>query len=418
LSQREALAAAADFIRSIHANLGADVPSALEGLWFSRHQDGTLFLSAEEVEAYRELVDDLNEHFNRNQDLSRRSVELLLQDAIFQALDIPGRGKDPFPSRVEPAVAVLKAALSAKPVAYRGFIPVEGFNPTDLPVTFGHHRFVTFGKSHRRHLSGGPGTARKANRQALAKQAEKGTLWKSPCAIVTVTARDSDSALARARLATQAAIEALNFFADLVPYNYSWLRLLGDVAPGLESAAIISDESLSLPNHSVGPLGPFRLDELRRGKWLTKTFRLLSALSRNQRPNTVGEILLASFRWAGRATVELRREQSFLLFAIALESAVLPLKTNQELNFRLAVRTARLLGKTAAEREGMQKSVRDLYGLRSEIVHSGSYEVTDEDLGQLRTLTKRVLIHLLQRKNAWQEKPKTLDEWFDKLVAR
>ena len=128
--------------------------------------------------------------------------------------------------------------------------------------------------------------------------------------------------------------------------------------------------------------------------------------------------MLASFRWAGRATVELRREQSFLLFAIALESAVLPLKTNQELSFRLAVRTARLLGKTAAEREEMQKAVRDLYGLRSKIVHSGSYEVTDEDLGQLRTLTKRALIRLLQRKSAWQEKPKTLDDWFDTLVAR
>ena len=65
----------------------------------------------------------------------------------------------------------------------------------------------------------------------------------------------------------------------------------------------------------------------------------------------------------------------------------------------------------------MQKAVRDLYGLRSKIVHSGSYEVTDEDLGQLRTLTKRALIRLLQRKSAWQEKPKTLDDWFDGLLS-
>jgi hypothetical protein len=49
----------------------------------------------------------------------------------------------------------------------------------------------------------------------------------------------------------------------------------------------------------------------------------MSRLARTAQPNSCGATLLAAAQWAGRATIERRCEQSFLLYAIALEKMML-----------------------------------------------------------------------------------------------
>ena len=408
----------ADFLDFLHRGLTPGIPSTLTGLWFSRQAEGTLHLDEAEAKAYRALVDHLDKDFNSQQDISRRAIERLLQDAVFHALDIAGQSTKPFEDRERQAMALLEESLSAPPVRFRCFMPVDGFAFADLPISFGRIRFVRFGASHRRQLAGRGEARRESDRWKLANTIKEGKLWHKPCAVITLAARDSDTARSRARLTTQAVLDEMNFFADLIPYNYAWLRQPGGVASAVESAAIASETSLSLPDQSMGPLGPFAVKQLTKRPWLHRTFRLLSALSRRAKARTVGELLLVSFRWAGRASVESRREQSFLLFAIALEAAILPERQHQELTYRLGIRVARLLGKNPFDRKDIHRSLARLYGVRSTIVHSGDYEVTDEDLGLLRALTKRVLVRLLRRRKGWNERPTALASWLDGLVTK
>ena len=130
-----------------------------------------------------------------------------------------------------------------------------------------------------------------------------------------------------------------------------------------------------------------------------------------------GQMLHASIMWAGRASVEPTREQSFLLFAIALEAIVLP-KQGQELSYRLALRVARLLGRSSKSRHEILETTKKLYDVRSKIVHSGSYEVTDENLARLRSVVLTVLIRLLRRRKLWRMSPDQLHDWWEGVVSR
>jgi hypothetical protein len=62
--------------------------------------------------------------------------------------------------------------------------------------------------------------------------------------------------------------------------------------------------------------------------------------------------------------------------------------------------------------------VTQLYDVRSSIVHSGSYEVSDADLGQLRSLAKATLLRLVDQRRLWNMTVKELDEWLQARADR
>jgi hypothetical protein len=413
------LAYVGDFIRSIHKNLSPGIPDDHGGVWISGHEEGSLFLDGADLVAYTATLGGLVDDFAKTGDLSRRSVERYLQDSLFHSLDIRRKRKKPFDERVQEALGELRRRLEAPLLSYRCFVPVHGFAPKDLPFSFGGIRFVRFGQSHLRHLLKpiGTGTKFDAFRRHVSELKDS-ELWGNSCAVVEVKALDFDSATVRARFATRAAVDSVNFFHDVIPYNHGWLYLPAEGARAREIVAIVSSEGQVLLSHAkVGPVAPFSLENLRKDPRVLRHLLALSALSRIATPKTAGEVLLTSFRWAGRASVEPKREQSFLLFAIALEAAALPVR-NQEITYRLSLRVARVLGRSRDQRAEVTKSVADLYSVRSKIVHSGSYEVTDEDLGRLRWLTKAVLLRLLRRRSLWKSSPNELDRWLEGLVTK
>ena len=53
-----------------------------------------------------------------------------------------------------------------------------------------------------------------------------------------------------------------------------------------------------------------------------------------------------------------------------------------------------LLGKRPERRAALFEDIAELYAKRSRIVHAGSYDVTDADLGRLRSITKGLLLRL------------------------
>jgi hypothetical protein len=104
---------------------------------------------------------------------------------------------------------------------------------------------------------------------------------------------------------------------------------------------------------------------------------------------------LAAISLAGRATVDVRKEEAFLLYAIALESLVLIEGDKEELKYRLQIRIAHLLGNTVEGRRELSSEVGRLYNIRSQIVHSGRFQVTDSDLSLMRSIAKNCIMRLI-----------------------
>jgi hypothetical protein len=192
-----------------------------------------------------------------------------------------------------------------------------------------------------------------------------------------------------------------------------------------EEAAVASVQSLIIgeniyaaPLSVKGPFPDLSFKLLKGVATLRSLLRKIDNLLKQQQQSEIDALFVSAIQWAGRASVERRREEAFLLFAIALESIMLP-KGDRELSYRLRIRTAHLLGRTASERRGISKEIGALYGIRSNIVHNGHCQITDEERSRIRLIVKRVIFAMLgNRAVARLGTRHELDVWFEKKCLR
>jgi len=98
---------------------------------------------------------------------------------------------------------------------------------------------------------------------------------------------------------------------------------------------------------------------------------------------------------------------------MALESSVMG-GTSSEITNQLSLRVAHLISKSLAERIATAKLLRNLYKIRSAIVHSGATDVTDREVSQIRTVcleTLAALSELAESQNI--SEIAALSEWFE-----
>jgi len=102
-------------------------------------------------------------------------------------------------------------------------------------------------------------------------------------------------------------------------------------------------------------------------------------------------------------------EEKFVNLAIALESLLIgkegkgPYATTGSINQRIGERVAFLLGDDFERRVNLEKTAKQLYSLRSAIVHSGE-SVTQENLAQMDNLVVQVVLAFLKHEfNTWSE---------------
>lgn len=208
-------------------------------------------------------------------------------------------------------------------------------------------------------------------------------------------------------------MDLLNFFSDLVRYNYGWVYLPGEAAQIMAYVLVQDSKNREINAPRYGPLTQFDVDKFRAEKWAKPHLRRIRELFQRSSQSSLAESILSALQWAGRATVEPKREQSFLLYAIALETLILP-GQEVELGYRLRTRVARLLERDPRKRTEITVILKKLYGTRSKIVHSGSYDVSDEDLGRLRAITKTVIIRMLMDEQIRRMKTsEELEQWFE-----
>ena len=123
--------------------------------------------------------------------------------------------------------------------------------------------------------------------------------------------------------------------------------------------------------------------------------------------------LISAYALVGTAEFENQRYSAYLLYAIALESALMGKTEKPEISQQLALRVAHLLVNGVESRKEMLDRMKDLYKLRSNIVHSGWTQVSEGKLNELRQITLMSL-HILSSHIAFTNIAtfKDLDTWF------
>jgi hypothetical protein len=193
-------------------------------------------------------------------------------------------------------------------------------------------------------------------------------------------------------------ISVINFYSDLIPFSHGWAFFPGEY-DATTSTFFASDASrhgaYNIGSKFVGPLGTISIAKLlsydtKENLGFGKVCNMLSS-----RSSKIQERIIAGLHWAGRATIEKRLDISFLSYMIALESVILFEGQADEISSRLRNRIACILESDAERRSQIVNDMKQLYTIRSKIVHNGNPDVTYADVLRLRLLSKRVLLRLL-----------------------
>jgi hypothetical protein len=238
-----------DFIRMIKANLSPGHIDRFEGIYFSKENEGWIWLTSSEAREYRSVLSRLVDQYVKHDEMSQRTVEQFFQDAIFHALDIRSQRKASFDEGLDEAVEALHRQLIAKPSTYTCFITIEGIESGELPRSLGRLRLVVFSKAQLQKIFRTPGAKRLSPEYVdfQKKVMREGECWQRPCAVINVEAKDYESANNLAHRETQAILDIINFFTDLLRFNHGWLYLPGGEAKAISATLCAYDDETPTP---------------------------------------------------------------------------------------------------------------------------------------------------------------------------
>jgi hypothetical protein len=223
----------------------------------------------------------------------------------------------------------------------------------------------------------------------------------SPHAGATVKVQAFDAVAAR-RLAVERVrrtVDVVNFFAPFFHGNHARYRAY--VAPDGERTNLpwavrpVDGDTFQWSDASEdeAPVTEFAPESARAQQ---VGARRASEILASDAPTDLESRILKALSWAGRAAVETRRDEAFLLYAIALEALLTKPSSRSGVTDRLRLRVTRLLGLLPSTRKEIHDLMGHLYEIRSDLVHSGSStDLSDSDLKSIRSLVNRALTGVL-----------------------
>lgn len=397
---------------------GGDIAMILQSA-----EDGALQLNAADAHQYRATLQYLLDAVSSDEQISAKALETLFQNTIFSSLDINElRSETVFNQRLDNAIRELRKSILAKSRTFYVYHPVCGLSSDSLPIRVGKielRPFMNLDLEGFRNIASNPEVPPEnvPSRLDLVERMDKSFTGKI-IALIKVSARDDDAAKIQAIRELRLTLDVINFFSDLIPFSYGHLYLQGDIEPVVVNTLSLSDDkNVSLKYDRSGPLTELSLSRLldidsKRNLGFRRASDILAT-----RQSKLQTRLLAALQLAGRATIDSRKEEAFLLYAIALESLILLEGDKDELKYRLKIRIAHLLGSNTKARKEISKQIGRLYDIRSSIVHSGDFQVTDADLSLMRSATKNCILAILTNESfSGMATAEDLVAWFDDQI--
>ncbi len=393
----------------------------------SRHvagPDSFLRLDQAESTALDEALAELATKYASDKSLSVRIIERSLNSSVVYVAD-PGKQRESMPAqrRVARAIRKLRESLSRPLVDYTVYVPFDGWRSDDLPRVFGSVRFTVFGDYHLRQLRADAARHlvaedQLASRRSVVRDLRRSPLWRRPCAIVRVPARDHDAALELGRDEVRLRLECLGFFDGMVPYNYGAPYLIGEGGAGIATSVIRKvDRSFFIPSEAVN-VSHFSLGNLDDGSLpIRRTLKRLNRALVAPAEQDLESAIVAGASWIGSATVG-RPSDAFLKCMVALESLLLPVSNKGAISYRLRLRAAQLLGKTAKGRKQMRERIRALYRIRNQIVHEGRPNVGASQVAEARSVAQSAVVRIATRRGVSHLRTcQDLETWFEDRAA-
>jgi hypothetical protein len=357
--------------------------------------DRTVILVGDDADIYTDIASSIYEALAGRRSVSKQAVKGLVDDFFMRVLTEGDSTQNPkLGEQVNEQAKQLKIALFEKPKNWEVQLMVEGLAPSGLPSDGGQVRF--------QYLDDTGLLALKARVSELIQKLQPRdvdaavtqmsnnleVLRGRAVGVLSVSAVDEEAAIQAAKRKLQITVDAINLFSPREPMG-GWVFLPGETMPQREFVLATCEDRITPSFRPAGPHRQIPLSQISK----RQGFARISELLRKESPTDFEDRILASVQWAGRAQVEARREEAFLLYAIALESLLLGKDVKTELAYRLAVRCAHLLGgPTVDDKKRVVDQIQGLYQLRSKIVHSGNFVVRE---GELNLISKYAVLTLL-----------------------
>jgi len=357
--------------------------------FFAREGLGSIELDGPETDEFHNCLLTLYEAVPQGRDaISLRAVESAVHESMLKAF-FPDKehAEVQFTERLTATFLELRDTLRRPLTSWWIQLPVSGLVKEELPRKVGSIEFYlrTYSTSQFPQPDG-------------PTQGSVTTAY----ACVPVKAADSDAAVELAIRELRQTIDLLNYFGGVVGNRDARVYLPWEASAFNLSAGISKTEGhhpSAMSHEWRGPWIPFYLNLLfdqpraKRGGFP----RALEILS-NPKRFKLEERLLSAIQWAGRATIEERREEAFVLFTVALESLLVNRNEKDQVTQRFAIRGAHLIGKDFDSRKKIHKRLKRLYELRSAIVHSGSTEIADADRDTIAHFVRAAIFTMLVSK--------------------
>ena len=425
-------------IERLRATMLADSDTDVDHEYLFIGTLGTIAIHGTDTVHYRAARDaliDLHGRYTERRVISRRHVEKLLTETLMRTLR-PAYGgysdlRPRFERRTRKELQRLAKELLLPHRRWQLVVEVSGFTKDILPMTIGRIRFVRGSKSVATQVATNifdlqPGSPRIALKKRLAANASRQQsrvevsemFAKNAVAFAEVAAIDSAAAKEIGFSEVRRTIDVLNFFAPFFEHPVGPHRVhLAPEGRGARLRWAVYDPSTCAFSYNDEPPNEWSLCELRPTSRRAREIGLarMHQLLANETRSDLDDRIVTAAAWAGRARAERRREEAFLLFAIALEALVTKSSARSGVTERLKFRIAHLVHRKPAPRRTLANTMEQLYKIRSALVHAGaSDELGDRDLKIIEHVVELALCTMLTRKPFVLMKNATaFDNWFD-----
>jgi hypothetical protein len=419
----KALKKVGDLIERVRVRLSSPVEvDATHNHGFTSSKWGSLQIDSRDEELFREARAALISIATDNPDrrvISRDAIGTLLRDVLLRSL-LPGRGghhhpRPRFELRKKKQLRRLRKTLLGPLREWRIAAQVTGLSRRLVPTVVGRVQFMWGSSRNADSIAAetfdfDPDSKRakpkswNAQSEVRLKRRLEVTrlLTGEAIAVVRVAAADAKAAKHIGTAEIRRTIDLLNFFAPAFEDPRGTHRAyLAPESLGGQQRWVAYDPATWAYSYNDDFVNEFPLEKTKptarraRRVGLHRANELLAKQTRTD----LEDRIVNALAWAGRARTERRREQAFLLYAIALEALLTKPGAHGGITERLKFRTAHLVHhKRAASRRRLAEIVERLYRLRSVIVHNGIWdELADEDLRTIALVAELVLVTVLTK---------------------
>jgi hypothetical protein len=416
-----------DFIRALVVGTEPEVKGvpALRQ-WWRRLGNSAEGISGVNAMAFDEILDEFCPNYVSENGNSRAVVDEWIQKCVVEVLE--KKSESNLENQIETSVKGLKEKLKAQSIKWEVWQFIEGLKIPHDGFEFGKASFYSLESEY----------IKNRPEEITAKTKIPWKFfddWSQPkpnsllCRIC-VGAVDGKASLQKADSELILTLGVLNFFAWPVSSKMAGVPPVTEanripISRKLDPKAVavkiafsegpkLGFQSESSPAH----IDFFDLPLFKRAAPdIQGVFNKANAFLKEEGKNDFRDRILTAMKWAGKGGTAASNEDSFLFFALALESLLLGGDDKGELRYRFALRLAHLLGATKSERLKIHSYAKKyLYDVRSSLVHTGRAQIPDSDLYTLKRMTYESIFKLMRdEKFGSINSDEALEKWFEEV---